>query len=68
MTANGNALAVCAVCGDPVSPGDERVFWADGATGVILFCEACYRQREAGKVMLDGSVQLSLFAGERLGA
>ena len=61
-------LAVCAVCGEAVSPADERVFWADGATGVILFCEACYRRREAGKVLPDGSsVQLPLF-GEKVGA
>ncbi len=61
-------MAVCAMCGDPVSPADERVFWGDSREGVILFCEVCYRQREAGKVMPDGGVQLLLFAGEKVRA
>ena len=60
-----NKQSLCAFCGVPVRVGYERVFWSRAATGVDLFCAACWRLREAGKVMPDGSVQMLLFERER---
>ncbi len=61
-----NKRSVCAFCGVVVRPGYERVFWAAAATGVDLFCATCWRLREAGKVLPDGSVQLALLERERM--
>ncbi len=64
MAANKRSL--CAFCGVPVRVGYEHVFWSAAATGVDLFCEKCWRLRESGKVLPDGSVQLALVERERI--
>ena len=51
----------CEMCGKRVSPVDELVYYATASDNTLIsYCEACWQQRRAGKLLSDGPVQLSL--------